>query len=206
MNIYNSIFLLLFFLCLIPGEENLKCPECTGQGVVVCKVKTCQNGKVICPNSCLKKENGPWVKMKVAGHGPEELWKRYNNPDGTWRAWTQAHIGEVIELKNGKHENSGKCSKCSGTTRVDCQKCKGEPVQCPLCKGAKVVTVQINEQFIKNKLDKQNKEYPPIMLKDGTVINGKISMRMGKKVVVKLPSGDVKELNSDDMVNEQDKP
>ncbi len=113
------------------------CPECGGTGAASCGVSGCLHGQVPCPGQCLKAE-GKWEAMEVEGHSPDERWQVFNNPGGGWVAWTKAHIGQSIELVDGKWTNMGTCKICGGTTRVECPHCHGR-IPCPKCKGKKVV-------------------------------------------------------------------
>jgi hypothetical protein len=74
------------------------------------------------------------MHMKVAGHSPSALWKRFDNDDGTWVAWTQAHIGEVIEKVDGRWVNKGKCPMCRGRGAKPCPRCHGQSA-CNRCAG-----------------------------------------------------------------------
>lgn len=199
------VFLLAFFISSVySAEGDVICPICKGEGVTICAVKNCIDGKVLCPGPCLKKEVGPWVKMKVDGHGPDELWKRFNNPvGGGWHAWTQAHIGQAIEVQNGIYVNTGNCKKCNGTTRIPCLKCKGQPVVCVICKGRKLLSKEEYSQYNIDLANKLDKEFPPIKLKDGSKINGKITMKMQDKILIKLPNGELKEIKTEDLAQEE---
>jgi hypothetical protein len=64
--------------------------------------------------------------MNVPGHYPNELWQKARGSRGTG-AWTTAHVGEVIEIREGMPENTGKCvspgrtsSNCSLDDRARC--------------------------------------------------------------------------------------
>jgi len=192
--IYFLIITTLFGLNLVYGAEDLlDCAQCNGSGVVNCNGK-CIDGKKLCPGPCIKKEVGPWVKMKVEGHGPDELWRTFTNPKGGTVSWSQAHIGEKVELKNGVYVNTGKCEKCNGTTRVECNKCKGSPVECPLCNGKKQVSRDKINQYKSQQSEKLNNEFPLIKLKSGQSINCKITARVKEKIFIKTPDGKSSEI------------
>jgi hypothetical protein len=111
------------------------CPACEGTGALSCGAPGCVHGKVTCTGPCLKKESPEWQYMAVAGHGPQEKWIRFNNPDGTWEAWNQSHIGEAIEFRDGRWVNTGPCKVCMGTTRMPCNNCGGTRA-CEVCGGS----------------------------------------------------------------------
>jgi hypothetical protein len=69
---------------------------------------------VPCPNHCLQLGEGNWIHMHVDGHPDTDLWTKYFNDDGTWTAWTQAHVGQVVEKVNGVYVNQGVCPVCHG--------------------------------------------------------------------------------------------
>jgi hypothetical protein len=113
------------------------CSRCDGNGFVKCSA--CENGEVDCPGKCLKLSKGKWEHMDVPGHDPNELWQKFRGSRGTG-AWTTAHVGEVIEVRNGMPENIGKCPICGGRTKVSCKVCQGTGrITCPVCRGNKVV-------------------------------------------------------------------
>ena len=69
----------------------------------------CVAGQAECPGPCLRLSRGKWEHMEVAGHPPTDLWQKFPDGPGQWTAWTQAHVGEVIVVQNGKAANIGKC-------------------------------------------------------------------------------------------------
>jgi len=110
------------------------CSVCHGRRVVSCGAPGCDQGFVPCDGPCLKRSTPGWMHMKVAGHSPSALWKRFDNDDGTWVAWTQAHIGEVIEKVDGRWVNKGKCPMCRGRGAKPCPRCHGQSA-CNRCAG-----------------------------------------------------------------------
>jgi hypothetical protein len=110
------------------------CPVCQGRGVVSCGAPGCDHVFVPCDGPCLKKSTPGWRHMNVAGHRPSELWMRFDNDDGTWVAWSQAHIGQVIEKVDGRWVNKGKCPVCGGKGVKPCPRCHAG-LACTRCAG-----------------------------------------------------------------------
>src|SRR5216683_2097368 len=75
------------------------CFQCGGTGQVKCTGPDCKDGMLECPGPCLKLSKGTWEHLVVAGHDPEELWQKFNQSDGSWQAWNQGHLGEVIKMQ-----------------------------------------------------------------------------------------------------------
>ena len=116
--------------------------------------------------------------MEVAGHDPKELWQKFPNQSGRggYQAWTQGHVGEVIQYQNGVAVNVGKCTVCGGKTKVTCKTCKGTGKQtCEICQGKKFIplawTPTDNPWF--------NSQPDLIRLKDGRTILGRVAMAVG---------------------------
>jgi len=101
---------------------------------------------VDCPGPCLKLSRGVWQRMDVAGHDPKELWQKFNKDRGGYVAWSQGHVGQVVEMQNGEPVNIGACKVCNGTTHVPCSYCRGTGnVLCSTCRGTGlVVRSQLN--------------------------------------------------------------
>lgn len=110
------------------------CAACEHTGRVSCGAEGCVHGSVPCPGHCIKADDPGWAPMPTAGHPPDELWLRFDNADGTYAAWTRAHIGEVVETVDGRAVNQGRCPVCAGTTRVACAACNAARM-CPTCRG-----------------------------------------------------------------------
>jgi hypothetical protein len=121
------------------GRPLDKCSRCNGTGLTKCTVSRCKEGQVDCPGKCLKLSVGIWEYMSVPGHDPKELWQKVSGSKG-WHAWSTAHVGEVIAIRNGRPENIGKCPTCGGKAKVACKVCKGAAtITCSACHGNKVV-------------------------------------------------------------------
>ncbi len=118
--------------------------------------------------------------MEVAGHDPNELWQKFPNQSGRggYQAWTQGHLGEVIQYQNGVAVNIGRCTVCGGTTKVTCKTCTGTGKQtCEVCQGKKFIpiawTPTDNPWF--------NSQPDLIRLKDGQTVLGRIAMSVGEE-------------------------
>jgi hypothetical protein len=136
---YKTLWLGLLFLfagTLSAQPDVVVCPACKGEKT--CAASNCDAGKVACPGKCLKASSKGWKKKKVDGHRDDELWMEYTwrSEQGTHtRAWSQGHIGEVIEiLPSGEAINRGRCEPCGGSSFVACKPCSGTD-KCTLCAG-----------------------------------------------------------------------
>ncbi len=139
----------------------------------------------------------------MAGHNPNELWRKFPTRNGGFVSWNQGHVGEVVTIQNGEPVNIGKCTVCSGTTKVKCAVCAGTGVlNCTVCDGKKFIP----EAWTESDNPKQKK--PPtvvadlktIRLKDGSTIQGKISGRMSDTVWITTGDGKLIKVNADDIV------
>ena len=117
--------------CRGTGHDQAKlvdCKDCGGGGLMFCPNKKCDDGQVDCPKPCLKLTEGRWVK-KADG----KLWRTFPTRGGS-HFWSDGHLGELIETRNGEAQNLGKCPNCSGTTHVACPDCAGMSYKiCPTC-------------------------------------------------------------------------
>ena len=110
------------------------CPACKGHGRLSCGAPGCQFGRVPCDGPCLKRSAPNWQRMNVPGHAPDKLWARFDNDDGTYAAWSEDHLGQVIEKVNGRWENKGACPICHGSGTKACPTCHDQR-RCPRCGG-----------------------------------------------------------------------
>jgi hypothetical protein len=139
----QMVFGLFFTLFVAWSIEQLyfpmfdDCDFCGKTGALACGAPDCVNGRVRCTAACLKKDDPGWQHMDVAGHSPNELWMRFDNDDHGWKAWSQGHIGELIEKVDGKWVDKGACPVCQGTGRMPCPVCHSSK-KCPRCDGAGV--------------------------------------------------------------------
>ena len=109
------------------------CTRCKGALVVECKAPKCDAGKTRCPNPCVKLTEGRWVTKEDG-----KKWRLTPTPGGGVMSISEGHVGEVMYFKDGTIVNEGKCTRCAGTTTVDCAECGGdEQSPCPTCKNKK---------------------------------------------------------------------
>jgi hypothetical protein len=93
-------------------------------------------GRVSCgAEGCVHKADDPgWATAAVEGHSPDEQWLRFDNVDGSYASWSRAHVGDAVEMVDGRYVNRGHCPVCAGTTRVACSACNAGRL-CPTCRG-----------------------------------------------------------------------
>jgi hypothetical protein len=87
-------------------------------------LKCCRMG--ICPGNCLKANDPRW--QRLPDKDPSELWIKFPFSGG-YSAWSQHHIGQVVEYVNGRPENKGTCPICDGTGKVAVLKDGAPPPQ-----------------------------------------------------------------------------
>ena len=180
-------------------ERTKVCFQCNGTGTMKCPAPGCQNGQVDCPGSCLKLSRGKWIHMDVTGHPPTDLWQKFSNADGTYTAWNQNHIGQIIQMQNGKAVNVGNCPVCGGTGHVKCSVCKGTgEAVCTLCDGKKVVP----ESWSAFDNPKMKTRPSHFTLKDGRTIVGRRSMVLGSRVTIRTEHGTI-DVDAADIVSEE---
>lgn len=177
-------------------ESTKACFACAGTGETRCKVVGCRDGEVDCPAPCLKISRGNWIHKNVPGHDPKELWQEFRGRTSR-KAWSQGHLGQVIQMQNGEPVNIGPCKTCGGTTRVKCGICRGTgETSCEICDGEKIVPAAWTE------FDNPKMKNPPkdIRLKDGRVIRGRIISSLGDTKVIKTAEGKRIEVKRADML------
>jgi len=119
------------------GRELVPCSRCLATGLITCTGPRCKDGKIPCPGRCLKLSDPGW--QRVEKEDPNKLFMIYRF-DGGWTGRSQAHVGEVFEVRLGKFYELGVCKICNGTTFVPCKVCHGAgKLTCPVCAGRKVV-------------------------------------------------------------------
>ena len=64
----------------------------------------------ICPQNCIKANDPGWHRLE----GHEGLWLTFAGG----ASWSEHHIGELIQYKNGAAVNVGTCPTCNGTGKV----------------------------------------------------------------------------------------
>jgi hypothetical protein len=161
-----------------PGPGEKVCFACKGEGLISCGAPGCVGGKVDCPGPCLKLSRGVWKHLDMPGHAPSDVWQVFRNQvtGKGGKAWSQVHVGEVIEYQNNEPVNIGKCKICGGTGKVKCEVCKGTgQVSCPICEGKKFIPVAWtptdNPYF--------NRQPDVIRLADGRVLLGRVAAEAG---------------------------
>lgn len=192
-----------------PANQLVKCARCGGTGLVKCPNPTCKDGTIECNGPCLRLTKGEWVKMEVAGHPPTDVWQvfRYKTSSRSgYQAWSQAHVGQVIEFVDGMPTNVGACKICHGTTRVPCPTCQGKAeVVCPVCHGAKMVepakmpgarpaAAKPSPAASIPAAQLSASEMPPpatqtFRLKNGTSVVGKVVIQDGTTMVIRTSDG-----------------
>lgn len=120
----------------------IACATCRGTGA--CQAKGCKEGKTPCPATCLKKDAPGWTTKKIDGYPDGMLWMVFEYRDEAgkkkWQAYSQHHVGELIEFEKGQPVNRGRCPKCEGSSRVTCATCKGD-AKCKTCGGSGKIAV-----------------------------------------------------------------
>jgi hypothetical protein len=122
----------------------------------------------------------------VAGHSPSDLWMKFTQNDGSYHAWNQNHIGQIIKMENGRAVNAGNCPVCGGTTKVTCQMCKGTGQQaCLICEGKKIIP----EAWTPTDNPWLNRQPDLLRLTDGRILFGKVISTVGDDLTVKQRDG-----------------
>jgi len=190
-------------------EATKPCFKCNGTGTIKCPV--CKNGQVDCPGPCLKASKGVWQHLDVAGHSPNELWQKFYTSDGQgWSAWTQGHIGQVIEMQDGKPVNVGACKICGGAGHVACKTCGGTgTVVCDICDGKKVVPVswtpsdnpKLRKASNTSGGSSSSGKSGTIQLKDGRTVHGRITISSQSTFWIKTDTGETIKVDKNDVVD-----
>ena len=119
------------------GRELVPCSRCLATGLITCSGPRCKEGQVPCPGKCLKLSDPGWER--VPGEDPNKLFMMYR-VDGGKTGRSQAHVGEVFEVRLGKFYELGVCKICDRRTVIPCKVCNGAgKVTCTVCAGQKVV-------------------------------------------------------------------
>jgi hypothetical protein len=164
------------------------CFQCRGVGDLKCPAPKCRDGKVDCPNPCLKLTVGVWEKKTVAGHtDPNERWQRVRFGKKS-AEWSSAHIGQVPTLSPDGKFSSPTCPVCQGETRITCPKCQGKTtIACAVCAGTKVVPPTWSA-FDHPKMKDRPKKFT---LADGRVIIGRRVLGYGDPITIRTETGEV---------------
>lgn len=119
------------------GRELQPCRRCLATGQITCTEPRCKDGQVPCPGRCLKLSDRGWRRME--GQDPNKLFMVYLVNGGA-QGVSEAHVGEVFEVRYGKLYALGVCSVCHKQTTIPCKTCGGSgKLVCPSCQGSKVV-------------------------------------------------------------------
>jgi hypothetical protein len=105
------------------------CATCKGAAKAACKTPRCADGKIPCPDKCLKITDPGWTKRPDGTR-----WKKIRMKNGATAEVSEGHVGEIVELRDGVPTLAGKCPTCGGATTLIDPKCRGtgsEP--CPAC-------------------------------------------------------------------------
>ncbi len=111
------------------------CKTCKGELLVACPSKGEADGKVACPNGCLRMSVGTWTKEPDG-----KTFHTWNLGGGHTAGFSTAHIGQVIvpDYKNHTIADAGVCPICGGTILVEDPVCFGSgKVPCPECLARK---------------------------------------------------------------------
>lgn len=166
-----------------PKESNdlIECSDCKGVGKNNCT--NCVEGKMSCPDRCIKKDLSTRTD-KVSK--PDYVHITFGDQFGKIirSSCHPLHIGEIMNVTNGKVEPQGKCKTCSGKAIVECDKCKGTKlVECSKCKSTgKISKKEINEKL---KKEAEQRELIAFTLKDGTKYYGKFYAKSETHVIIK---------------------
>lgn len=183
-----------------PKADEKICFACKGTGSIKC-MAGCVDGKVDCPGNCLRLNRGVWVHMDVPGHPATDLWQKFTQPDGSYTAYTQGHVGHVIALRGGKAEDTGPCPVCGGTTKVTCKICKGTGSQvCLICEGKKFVPIAwspMDNPWL-------NRQSNLIRLTDGRAMLGKVVSTVGEEITIRTQDGKFVHVKASDIVPKAD--
>jgi hypothetical protein len=119
------------------GRDLVPCNRCLTTGQITCQGHRCKEGHVPCPGRCLKLSDGGW--QRIEGKDPNQLFMLYRFA-GRTQAVSQAHVGEIFEVRLGKFYALGACPTCKKQTTITCKVCGGTgKTVCTECKGQKVV-------------------------------------------------------------------
>ncbi len=169
-----------------PKAHEKICFACNGSGTIKCLAPGRVDGQVDCPGPCLRLTRGTWIHMEVAGHPPTDLWQKFSEGNGAYSAYSQAHVGHVIAMQNGKAVDTGPCKICGGSGKVPCNVCKGTGREtCPICGGKKYVPdswTPIDNPWL-------NQQPDLIRLADGRIMFGKIVSTVGTNLTLKTRDG-----------------
>lgn len=192
------------------GKPLIDCTTCQGTGLIKCSHTRCKAGKTECDGPCMRLTKGTWVKNASLGKGPDELWQVFPQKGGP-QYYSKAHVGEVVEMRDGMAVNIGKCTVCEGTTLMPCKTCKGTAsITCTVCKGRKEVPnmraaspLAANPTRTAGATVDSSLPPPPapqtIRLKNGKTITGNIVITDAKFVLIRTSDGKTTQIFTEDL-------
>lgn len=202
------------------GRDAVPCQRCTATGQITCTTPRCVNGQVPCPGPCLKLSDSGWRQME--GQDPNKLFMLYKVNKGV-QGVSQAHVGEVFEVRFGEFYKLGPCKICGGTTSVPCKACGGTgKLTCPVCKGEKVIAKVLADaapkapaaatpkiqpvQPLAASAPRAEPVAPPpqkiFKLRDGRTVTGAVAIRDGTVIWVRTADGKRVEIKASEVVSE----
>jgi hypothetical protein len=164
---------------VMAGPNEKACFECKGQGTVACSAPGCINGKMDCPEPCIKLNKGVWVKRPDRPDPKETMQLIVVGGKYVWIS--SHHPGVTYALRTDGGMDMHTCPVCNGKTKVACPVCKGTGKQkCPVCNGKKFVPVAwtpTNNPWFNSQSDLMR-------LKDGRVFLGRVAVAIGDERTV----------------------
>lgn len=191
------------------GHHYVKCSRCQGEGRMKCPARGCVDGMVDCPGPCLKLSVGIWER-NIRGLPPGILGRKFPYADGNgYYAWSEHHLGQVIEMVNGEPKNMGACKICGGKGKVTCGTCNGAgTVVCNVCGGRKMILAMNSGASAPAMMpagayvttERTEGGGGIIKLKNGKTIHGKIVIMDAENAVIRTSDGKTVEVPASDVI------
>jgi hypothetical protein len=121
----------------VDPAQKQTCAKCEGSGSTgKCKTPNCVDGKIPCPDKCLKAESFTGPK-----DADGKRWRQFKGKGGGSLRVSDGHIGQRVLMVDGVPQLIQEpCPTCAGITRVKDAACKGTgKTLCADCKGHGVV-------------------------------------------------------------------
>lgn len=191
------------------GRELVPCKRCLATGQITCTAHRCKEGMIPCSGPCLKLSDSGWQRME--GQDPNKLFMIYRVNGGT-QGVSQAHVGEVFEIRFGEFYRLGICKVCQGRTTLPCKVCGGGgKVACTVCLGEKVVLKAVAPAAAAAIATAPGNVAEPVeprplktfTLKNGKSITGTPIVRDGSLVWIRTAEGTKVELKASEIVSER---
>ena len=126
---------------------------------------------------------------------------KYEHGNGAYEAFNQGHAGHVIVIQNDHAVDTGTCTICSGTGKVQCSACKGTGKEmCLICEGKKFTPLSwspTNNPWL-------NRQPDVIRLTDGRVYLGKVMGSVDTNVNIRTRDGRWVYVSYKDLVTKPD--